>query len=254
MSEVNGKPLPDTEIVIDVCDLWIKYTLHVERRRTLRKLIIQLGQTDGKWEFWALRGLTFSVKRGELLGVIGKNGSGKSTLLRVIADILKPDRGAVTVLGHVGTMLRLGAGFKPDLVGRDNILLNGLVLGLSKVEIRRKEKEMISFAELESFIDSPLKTYSSGMKARLSFSVAASIESDILLVDEILAVGDEGFREKSYARMMELYSGDRTVVFASHSLNKLVQICTRIIWLDEGQIRFDGEPAEAVERYRASIK
>jgi ABC-type polysaccharide/polyol phosphate transport system ATPase subunit len=254
MSEIREAKQTIPETVIDVQDLWIKYILHLEKRRTLRKWVTRLGRTGGKREFWALRGISFSVQKGELVGVIGKNGSGKSTLLRVLAGILTPDRGSVCVLGRIGTMLKLGAGFKPDLVGRDNILLNGLILGLSKEDIENKETEMISFAELETFIDAPLKTYSSGMKARLSFSVATSIDADVLLVDEILSVGDEAFRNKSYSRMMELYSGDRTVVFVSHSLNQLVQICSRIIWLDEGRILFDGPPEEAVKRYRESLR
>jgi ABC-type polysaccharide/polyol phosphate transport system ATPase subunit len=254
MSEFQRTERESPGAVIEVQDLWIKFILHLEKRRTIRKWVTQMGSTEGRREFWALRGVSFSIQKGELVGVIGKNGSGKSTLLRVLAGILTPDLGLVRIHGKIGTMLKLGAGFKPDLIGRDNILLNGLILGLSKKDIENKEAEMISFAELETFIDAPLKTYSSGMKARLSFSVASSIDADVLLVDEILSVGDEAFRNKSYLRMMELYSGDRTVVFVSHGLNQLVQICTRIIWLDEGKIRFDGSPEEAVERYRESLR
>jgi ABC-type polysaccharide/polyol phosphate transport system ATPase subunit len=204
---------------------------------------------DGVQEFWALRNLDLRVSPGEVLGVIGTNGSGKTTLLKLLAGILTPDEGQVTTRGRISTLLQLGAGFEPELSGRDNIYLNGLVLGLSRSEIGERYEEIVDFAQLGEFIDAPLKTYSSGMQARLGFSVACNVDPDILLVDEILAVGDETFRDKSYNRMLSFKEQGKTILLVSHSLEKVLSFCSRTIWLNQGRIMRDGETEAVVEEY-----
>jgi ABC-type polysaccharide/polyol phosphate transport system ATPase subunit len=191
------------------------------------------------------------VSQGEVLGVIGTNGAGKTTLLKLIAGILIPDEGKVTTHGRISTLLQLGAGFEPELSGRENIYLNGLVLGLSKTEIDRRYEEVVEFAQLGQFIDAPLKTYSSGMQARLGFSVACNVDPDILLVDEILAVGDVTFRDKSYGRMLDFKKQGKTIVLVSHNLDKIESFCSRAIWLHDGRIRMDGETHVVIEEYES---
>jgi lipopolysaccharide transport system ATP-binding protein len=234
-------------IIAENVGVW--YRLHLEKRRTLRRGFITLFRRDGVQEFWALRNLDLRVSPGEVLGVIGTNGSGKTTLLKLLAGILTPDEGQVTTQGRISTLLQLGAGFEPELSGRDNIYLNGLVLGLSKSEINRRYEEIVDFAQLGEFIDAPLRTYSSGMQARLGFSVACNVDPDILLVDEILAVGDETFRDKSYNRMLSFKEQGKTIMLVSHSLEKVLSFCSRTIWLDQGRIMREGETEAVVEEY-----
>jgi lipopolysaccharide transport system ATP-binding protein len=235
-------------IVAENAGVW--YRLHLEKRRTLRRDVITLFRRDGVQEYWALRHLDFKVSPGEVLGVIGTNGAGKTTLLKVLAGILIPDEGQVTTQGRISTLLQLGAGFEPELSGRDNIYLNGLVLGLSKAELDQRFEEIVDFAQLGQFIDAPLKTYSSGMQARLGFSVACNVDPDILLVDEILAVGDETFRDKSYNRMLSFKEQGKTILLVSHSLDKVLSFCSRAIWLNQGRIVCDGETEIVVEAYQ----
>lgn len=196
-----------------------------------------------------MRDVSFEVKRGEIIGIIGRNGAGKSTLLKVISGIFKPTAGKVITAGRVAPMLELGSGFDMELSGHDNIFLNGAILGFSEEFLKSKYDEIVAFSELGDFINMPLKTYSSGMLARLAFSVATMIEPEILIVDEILAVGDAAFQEKSRARMMELMSGGTTVLFVSHSMNQIQAMCERVIWLEHGQVQAIGNTQEVCDQY-----
>lgn len=202
-------------------------------------------------EFQALKDISFTVKRGEVVGIIGRNGSGKSTLLKIISGIYRPTGGSVTLRGNVVPMLELGSGFDPELTGRENIFLNGAILGYSEEYLKNKQEEIIAFSELGDFINMPIKTYSSGMMMRLAFSVATVVNPEILIVDEILAVGDEFFQKKSFARMQELMSGGTTVLFVSHSLRQIQEICGRVVWLEDGHIRMSGDADAVCAQYTA---
>ena len=191
--------------------------------------------------FWALDDVSFDVYKGEVVGIIGRNGSGKSTLLKIISGLFPPTKGSVRVHGRIIPMLELGSGFDPELTGRENVFLNGAILGYSEAFLRERFDEILEFSELGNFIDLPLKTYSSGMMMRLAFSVATIVEPEILIVDEILAVGDEAFQRKSRAKMMELMGGGTTVLFVSHSLGQIREMCNRVIWLDHGKVVMQGE-------------
>ena len=201
-------------------------------------------------EFAALTDVSFNVKKGETMGLIGKNGAGKSTTLKLISGILKPSEGTINVYGNVVPMLELGAGFDLELTGRENVYLNGAILGYSKEYLESKFDEIVDFAELHDFIDTPIRNYSSGMMARLAFSIASVIQPEILIVDEILAVGDPAFQEKSYARMKELMSGGATVLFVSHNLDKLEKLCDRVVWLDKGKVVKIGDAEKIINEYR----
>jgi len=200
-------------------------------------------------EFWALKNVSFIIDEGDIVGVIGRNGAGKSTLLRVLAGVFPPDTGIVEIKGKVSPLLALGAGFRPDLTGRDNIYLNGILLGLKKQEIDAKYSSIVEFAELEDFIDAKVRSYSSGMIARLGFAIAVSMEPDILLIDEILGVGDEKFREKSRQRMEEFMKKAKAIVIATHNMGFVREFCNKAIWLDKGQVRAMGNPEEVVREY-----
>ena len=197
--------------------------------------------------------VTFHVKKGEVLGLIGRNGAGKSTMLKVISGIYKPTSGVARTQGRVVPLLELGCGFDAELTGRENILLNGAILGYSEEFLRSHLQEIIDYSELGQFIEMPLKTYSSGMLARLAFSVATVVKPDVLIVDEILAVGDERFQRKSHARMMELMSGGTTVLFVSHSLPQIRQMCDHVVWLDHGKVRAFGPTDEVCDQYAADM-
>ena len=198
---------------------------------------------------WALNDITLDVEQGEVLGVIGRNGSGKSTLLRILSRITKPTKGQAVIYGRVGSLLEVGTGFHPDLTGRENIRLNGMLLGMKKAEIDRQFDAIVAFAEVERFIDTPVKKYSSGMYMRLAFAVAAHLECDILLVDEVLAVGDVAFQKKCLSKMDEVSKAGRTVLFVSHSIPAIMNLCTEAILLDEGTLRFCGDPQSVVNEY-----
>jgi len=224
-----------------------RFTLHHERARSFQELALHLLRRNehSREEFWALRDVSFTVEQGETVGLIGPNGAGKSTVLKLISRIIEPTSGRIVVDGRVGALLELGAGFHPDLTGRENIYLNGSILGLSRAEIRRKLDDIIGFAELERFIDVPVRHYSSGMYVRLGFSVAVHTEPDILLVDEVLAVGDAAFQRKCLERIDDLRRQGVTILFVSHAPEAVRSICSRAIWLDQGQLVDDG-PAEGV--------
>jgi lipopolysaccharide transport system ATP-binding protein len=204
-------------------------------------------------DFWALKNVSFEVKRGEVIGIIGRNGAGKSTLLKILSRITEPTEGRVRIKGRVASLLEVGTGFHPELTGRENIFLNGAILGMTKSEIRAKFDEIVAFAEIEKFLDTPVKRYSSGMYVRLAFAVAAHLEPEILIVDEVLAVGDAQFQEKCLGKMRELSSGTgRTVLFVSHNLGSIRQLCSAAVMLDGGRVATLGPPAEVIGKYAAT--
>ena len=205
-------------------------------------------------KFWALRHMNLHVSRGESLAVIGPNGAGKSTLLQVLAGIIRPSEGAVDVFGHVSGLLTLGAGFDKELTGRDNILLGGAFLGLDDAVTHELLPSIIEYAELGEFIDAPLRTYSSGMRARLGFAIATSVDPDILLLDEVLATGDANFREKSKARVIEIVSAAKAVVLVTHDMNWVTEYCNRAILIERGELIMEGEPADVVELHRVNTE
>lgn len=199
----------------------------------------------------AVSDLSFSLQKGEILGVIGKNGSGKSTLLRAIGGIFVPDSGTINLYGNSVSLLSIGVGFIPEISGRENILLSGMLLGFSEETILNKMEEIINFSELGSFIDYPVRTYSSGMYSKLAFSITAALETDIILIDEVLSVGDEHFKKKSYEKMKQLISSDeRTVIIVSHSMSTLKTLCTQILWINEGKFQMLGEPEKVLSKYK----
>ncbi len=208
------------------------------------------GQPDsGNGHVWALREVSFQVAQGELLGIIGRNGAGKTTLLKILARITEPTEGQARIRGRVGPLLEVGTGFHPELTGRENIYLNGAILGMTKAEITRKFDEIVAFAEVGQFIDTPVKRYSSGMFMRLAFSVAAHLEPEILLVDEVLAVGDAAFQKKCIGKMSDVAREGRTVIFVSHNMGAITRLCERGIWLDNGAVRLTGPTEEVVAQY-----
>ena len=204
--------------------------------------------------FWALKDVDFEVPRGQAVGLIGHNGAGKSTLLKVVSRITRPSRGRVGVAGRVGSLLEVGTGFHPELTGRENIFVNGAVLGMGRREVRAKLDEIVAFAEVDRFLDTPVKRYSSGMKVRLAFAVAAHLEPEVMLVDEVLAVGDAAFQKKCLGKMGEVAGGGRTVLFVSHNMLAVRALCQRAVWLDGGEVREDGPAEEVARRYAAAAE
>lgn len=214
------------------------------------------GKSRAKWQrdaFWALKDVGFEVGQGEVIGVIGRNGAGKSTLLKILSRITAPTHGRVEVRGKLSSLLEVGTGFHPELSGRENIFLNGAILGMGRSEIARKFEEIVAFAEIEEFVDTPVKRYSSGMYVRLAFSVAAHLDPDILVIDEVLAVGDAAFQKRCLGKMRDVASVGRTVVFVSHNMGAVVQLCSRAILLEKGYCAFQGKTREAIGKYMASI-
>lgn len=241
-----------TTTAIEFKDVSKRFVLHHERPRSFQEMVIGLfrpRQRDDPEEFWALSDVTFEVQRGETVGLIGPNGSGKSTTLKLIARILEPTSGQIQVNGRVSTLLELGTGFHPDLTGRENVYLNGSIHGLREREIEERFESIVSFAELEPFIDIQVRHYSSGMYVRLAFAVAAHIDPDILLVDETLAVGDHSFQMKCLNKIRELQGLGATIVFVSHDLPMVENLCSHAILLHRGRVKARGRPVEAVSRY-----
>jgi len=221
-----------------------------DRVKSLKEYLVHFAKGKLKYsEFWALKNVSFEINKGEVLGIIGHNGAGKSTLLKVVSGILKPTEGSVQLDGIVVPMLELGSGFDFDLTGRENILLNGAVLGYSERFLKDKYDEIYEFSELGQFIDVPIRNYSSGMLMRLAFSIATVVNPDILIVDEILSVGDAQFQEKSKKRMLELMSSGTTVLFVSHSIDQIREICDRVLWLDQGQVKTIGNAQDVCAAY-----
>jgi ABC-type polysaccharide/polyol phosphate transport system ATPase subunit len=228
----------------------VGYLIPRERIRSLKEYAIRrLRRRVFFDQFEALRGVSFEVQTGEALGLIGRNGAGKSTALRVIARIIPPTGGRVVVSGRVAPILELGLGLHGELTGRENVMLQGALLGFSRAEMKRRIPRIVAFAELEEFIDAPLRTYSTGMAARLAFSVATDVDPDILLIDEVLSVGDERFQIKSEARMKEFRRAGKTIVFVSHSARQINETCDRAVWIHEGRVVREGPAAEVTEAY-----
>src|SRR5689334_18533566 len=219
----------------------------------LLKSPLRSMQRQKQESFWALKDVSLEVREGEVLGLIGRNGAGKTTLLKILSRITRPTEGWAEIRGHVGSLLEVGTGFHQELTGRENTFLSGAILGMSKAEIARKFDEIVAFAELEKFIDTPVKHYSSGMYVRLAFAVAAHLEPEILLVDEVLAVGDINFQKKYLGKMGEVARAGRTVVLVSHQLNQIRRLCHRVLWIDDGRIRQDGPTHEVVSAYESAM-
>ena len=237
--------------MIEVKNVSMSFRLSQDRIQSIKEYLVVLAKGKLKYkEFWALKNVSFTVRPGEVLGIIGRNGAGKSTILKVISGILKPTSGSVSVHGNIVPMLELGSGFDFDLTGRENIYLNGSILGYSRHFLDEKYDEIVSFSELGEFIEMPIRNYSSGMMMRLAFSIATVVNPEILIVDEILAVGDEAFQRKSRQRMLELMGGGTTVLFVSHSLDQIREMCDRVLWLDHGQIKMLGETKEVCDAYQ----
>lgn len=232
----------------------LRYLMTYDRVKSMKEYLVQLVQGKIKYEeFWALKDVSFEVKKGEVLGIIGHNGAGKSTLLKVISGILKPTEGNVRVNGVVVPMLELGSGFDSDLTGRENVFLNGAILGYTEDFLKEKYEEIADFSELGQFLNVPLRNYSSGMVMRLAFSIATVVNPDILIVDEILAVGDADFQEKSKRRMLEMMSGGTTVLFVSHSLAQIKELCDRVLWIEHGKMKMLGDKNSVCNAYEENV-
>ena len=238
------------DVVIELKDVSLKFKLQREKTPSLKEVIIKfLTRKVSYVDFYALKDINLKVKRGESVGIIGRNGAGKTTLLRVIAGIYKPTSGKVTVKGRIMPIIELGAGFDMELTGRENIFLNGLLLGMTRKEIEERYDEIGEFSGLGEFINSPMRTYSSGMKLRLGFSIATAIDPDIILIDEVFAVGDREFREKCVRRIREMREKGATLLFVSHDMDAIKENCERVIWLEEGEIMIDDESQRVIRCY-----
>ncbi|MGH9072101.1 MAG: ABC transporter ATP-binding protein, partial [Acidimicrobiales bacterium] len=238
---------------VRVEDVSKRFRLYHEKYTSLKERVIHLGNVPFE-EFWALRDINLEIGQGESVGLLGHNGSGKSTLLKCIAGILQPTKGRITVRGKLAAMLELGAGFHPELSGRDNIYLNASLLGMTRRDVDRHFDEIVAFAELEQFIDNQIRFYSSGMQARLGFAVAVTFEPEVLLVDEVLAVGDESFQRKCLDRIKEFQTQGRTIVIVSHAPDQVRMICSRAFVLDQSLIVGEGPPGEAIRIYREHLR
>ncbi|WP_234404858.1 ABC transporter ATP-binding protein [Paenibacillus bouchesdurhonensis] len=236
--------------MIEVSDVSMKFNLYKEKVNSIKEYFIKVLQGKMSYEeFWAIKEVSFTVNKGEIFGIIGYNGAGKSTLLKLVSGIMKPTVGSVKINGSIAPLIELGAGFDPELSARENIYLNGAVLGYSKQYMDKKFNEIIAFSELESFVDIAVKNYSSGMYARLGFSIATSIQPDILIVDEILSVGDVKFQEKSLNRIKQMIDQGTTVVLVTHNIDQVKSMCNRVMWLQNGCIRRIGSPEEVVNEF-----
>lgn len=230
-------------ITIKLSSVSKKYILHHEKPTLAESLF------KHKEEFWALRNISLKIKKGERLGIIGPNGAGKSTLLKIITGITVPTLGKVETKGKVASLIDLTAGFHPDLTGEENIFINGLLLGMTKTEIKKNFKAIVNFSGIKKFIDSPLRTYSSGMLLRLGFSIAVHSNPDILIIDEVITAGDEEFRKKSYTKMQEFFKQKKTIIFVSHNLGVLEKLCPKTLWLDKGKIKALGPSKKVISQY-----
>lgn len=236
--------------MIEVKNVTMKFAMVNDRINSLKEFLVSLIKGKVKYEqFVALDDVSFYVEKGKVLGLIGHNGAGKSTMLKIISGILKPTSGSVTVNGNVAPMLELGSGFDMDMTGLENIYLNGAILGYDKEYLDERVQDIIAFSELEQFINIPLRNYSSGMIARLGFSIATIVVPEVLIVDEVLAVGDYQFQEKSKHRMMELMSGGTTVLFVSHDIAQIREMCDKVVWLEHGKVKMFGPASEVCDAY-----
>src|SRR6266536_1683276 len=244
---VRGKPEPYSKVdeKSEIRNRKSELATNVDHR--LSGVSASLGDD----EVWALRGVSFEVKQGEILGIIGRNGAGKSTLLKILSRVTAPTSGEVRVKGRIASLLEVGTGFHPELTGRENVFLNGAILGMTKAEIRKKIDEIVAFAEIDTYVDTPVKRYSSGMYVRLAFAVAAHLEPEILIVDEVLAVGDASFQKKCLGKMGDVAKEGRTVLFVSHNVASINRLCTRAVWLQNGRVMRSGAPTEIIGNYLA---
>lgn len=241
------------EPIISVDNVSMHFRMDKNRTTSLKEWVVSFLRGKQQYEtFHALNNVTFDVKPGEIFGIVGRNGAGKSTLLKVVSGIYKPTSGTAVTRGRIAPMLELGSGFDVELSGHDNIFLNGAILGFSEEFLKSKYDDILEFSELKEFIHQPIKTYSSGMMMRLAFSVATIVEPEILIVDEILAVGDAAFQQKSHARMLELMQGGTTVLFVSHDLSQIRQMSDRVLWLDHGTVKMVGDAQEVCDAYERS--
>lgn len=239
--------------MIKVEHVSMRFRMVNDRVMSLKEYLVALLQHRLEYrELLVLDDISFEVKQGEVVGIIGKNGAGKSTLLKIIAGVLKPSDGKITVNGIIAPMLELGSGFDSELSGRENIFLNGAILGYSNDFLKSKYQEIIEFSELEDFIEMPIRNYSSGMIARLAFSIATVVKPEILIVDEVLSVGDAGFQAKSLKRMQELMSGGTTVLFVSHSIDQIEAMCSKVLWLENHRVKRFGDAVEVCADYQNS--
>lgn len=239
--------------VIKVKDVGMEFNLSQEKVDNLKEYVIKFLKRELLFqEFWALKNISFEVKKGDRVGIIGLNGAGKSTLLKIISGVMKPTEGAVQIKGKLVPLLELGAGFDSNYTGRENIFLNGAMLGYSKKFLEEKYDEIVEFSEIGKFIDVPIKNYSSGMKARLGFSIATMVEPEILILDEVLSVGDAKFRKKSQDRIMSLFDKNITVLFVSHSVGQVKSLCNKAIWLEKGKLIMQGDVEEVCAAYEKS--
>ncbi len=237
--------------IIRLENISVRYSLPSERIGTFKEYAIRILQRKIRFNsFWALNNVDLSIESGEVLGIIGRNGAGKSTMLKVISRVLRPTRGRVVIYGKIAPLLELGAGFHPELTGRENVFLNGALLGYSRHEMNACFQNILDFSELRDFIDAPLRTYSSGMYARLGFAVATAHQPDILIIDEILGVGDEAFQHKCAERIGQFRDHGTTILLVSHSMDVIQQLCQRVVWIDHGKIALAGEPGQVIAAYR----
>lgn len=236
----------NNNITIKISNLSKKYILHHEKPTLVESLFRK------KEEFWALKNINLTIKKGEKLGIIGPNGAGKSTLLKIITGITVPTNGKIETKGKIASLIDLSAGFHPDLTGEENIYINGLLLGMTKRQIKKNFKDIVNFSGVKKFIDSPLRTYSSGMFLRLGFSVAVHSNPDILVIDEVISAGDEKFRKKSYQKMQEFFKKRKTIIFVSHNLNTIQKLCLRTLWLDKGKMKLLGPSKKVISQYLKS--
>lgn len=233
---------------IKVKNLTKQFKINSDKPRTLKEKILFSNRNKVE-KHTVLRDITLNIEKGETVALIGTNGSGKSTLLKLMTKIIYPTTGTITTYGKLTSLLELGAGFHPDFTGRENIYFNAAIFGLTKSEIERRIDEIIEFSELGEFIDNPVRTYSSGMYMRLAFSIAINVDAEILLIDEILAVGDQHFQDKCFSKLEELKKSDKTIVIVTHSLDQVKRLCTRAIWIKDGEVELDGDPNEVVDKY-----
>lgn len=236
--------------IICVNDVSMIFNMSKEKIDSVKEYMIKLIKKELMYnQFVALENISFNIKKGEVVGLVGLNGSGKSTLLKIIAGVMKPTKGSVSVKGSVAPLIEVGAGFNPNLSGRENIFLNGMLLGYSKKYLQEHTEEIIDFAEIGEFIDVPLKNYSSGMRSRLGFAIATTVRPQILIVDEVLSVGDFKFKEKCHKRIQDMMANDTTVLIVSHSIGQVKELCSRCIWLEKGHMVMDGPSEEVCDKY-----